>query len=118
MHRKYRFFGLCSKMALTILMKFTVEVVLISIFQPAKTVCPKKFWFWIFLRSNLDRSVGVMIPWANKSQDMCYILLICHNMKMKLKVKATVKVCAKIKAIVKAKAKVKAQIKSKGQAMV
>ena len=84
MYRKSRFFGLCSKMALTILMKFTVKVVLISIFQPGKTVCPKKFWFWIFLRSNLDRSVGVMIPWANKSLDMCYILLICQDMKIKL----------------------------------
>ena len=90
-------------MALTILMKFTVEVVLISVFQPAKTVCPKKFWFWIFLRSNLDHSVGVMIPWANKSVDMCYILLTCQDMKMKLKVKAIVEVCAKVKAEVKLK---------------
>ena len=42
-YQKSRFFELCSKMALTILMKFTVEVVLISIFQPVKTVCPKDF---------------------------------------------------------------------------
>ena len=61
---------------------------------------------------------GVMIPWANKSLDMCYILLICQDMKMKLQVKAKVKVCAKIKAIVKAKAKAKAQVKLKDQARV
>ena len=39
-------------MALTILIVFSVKVVLSSIFQPAKTVCSKKFWFSRFLRSN------------------------------------------------------------------
>ena len=39
-------------MALTILMVFSVKVVLSSISQPAKTVCSKKFWFSRFLRSN------------------------------------------------------------------
>ena len=43
------------------------------------------------LRSEFDHSVGVMIPWAKKSLDMCYILLICRKMKMKLQVKAKVR---------------------------
>ena len=40
------------------------------------------------------------------SPDMCYILLVCQDMKMKLEVKAKVKVSLKIKAKVFAKAKV------------
>ena len=71
MYRKSRFSGLCSKMALTILMKFIVEVVLVSIFQPAKTVFPKKNLVLDILRINLNRSAGAMIPWGNVSLDSC-----------------------------------------------
>ena len=80
LYQKSRFFGLCSTIALTILMKFTVKAVLISIFQPAKTVCQKKNWFLIFLRSKLDHSVSVVIPWANMGLSMC------QDTKMKLEV--------------------------------
>ena len=48
MYQKSRYFGLCSKLALTILIKFAVKVVFISIFQPANTACPKKFGFGYF----------------------------------------------------------------------
>ena len=99
---KIKDFGLSWKLALRILIIFSVKVVLSSVLQPAKTVRSKKVWFSWFLRSNLNHSVGVVIPWANMSLNMCYILLICQYILIKLEIK--VHLNAKITAEVKARA--------------
>ena len=62
MYQKSRFFEPGSKSALRILIIFSVKVVLSSVLQPAKTIYSKKGSFSGFLRSNLDHSIGVVIP--------------------------------------------------------
>ena len=71
MYKRSEVFGPGSKSALRILIIFSVKVVLSSVLQPAKTVCLKKHFFSRFLRSNLDHSIGVVIPCAKMSLNMC-----------------------------------------------
>ena len=67
MYQKSGFFRLCSKLALTMSMKFTVKVVLISIFQPAKPFVQKILVLDIFkikigLFSKCDDPMGQYEP--------------------------------------------------------